>query len=401
MAEDTMIRISMFGGFEITNQNKIIKETSNRSKKIWNLLGFIIVNRYNHLTQNDYIDMLWPDDVSSNPINALKTLLYRCRSLLEPLLTDKEQFILSGNGSYHWNNDLNCTVDIEEFERFYHLAQNSAYPINERLTSYKNAIYLYKGDFLSKHANELWVIPIATHYHSLYLECVKTYLTLLEEQNNYTEIINCCNKSLQIDAFDEKIHAFLIRAYLKEGNTIAALNHYDNATDILYQNLGVKPSKELRNLYLDMMKTQKTLEMNLAVIQNDLKEADYKIGAFVCEYGVFQETYRLISRQCARDGRSVYIGLITVCEANGEIPPLQTLNHIMEKLLASIIISLRRGDVVSKYSGAQYVILLPSITLEDGTLVLERIIKKYYQTNKKNKVQLKYKLRQLDIDSEL
>ena len=212
-------------------------------------------------------------------------------------------------------------------------------------------------------------------------------------------MITCCKQILQIDAFDEIIHTFLIRAYFKEGNTTAALNQYDTATDILYQNLGVQPSKELRDLYMDMMKIQQTLEMDLTVIQNDLKETEYKTGAFVCEYGIFKETYRLISRQCARDGRSVYIALITICETNGNIPPLNKLSNIMQNLLDIIVNNLRRGDVVSKYSGAQYVLLLPSATLEDGILILERIINKYYQTTKKTKIQLKYKLRQIEISS--
>ena len=123
MSKETTIQISMFGDLEIKNKDKILKETSNRSKKIWNLLGFIIANRNNSLTQQDYIDMLWPDGISSNPVNALKTILYRSRNLLDPVLIDNHtSFILSGNGSYYWNNEINCIVDVEEFERLYNKA---------------------------------------------------------------------------------------------------------------------------------------------------------------------------------------------------------------------------------------------------------------------------------------
>ena len=85
-------------------------------------------------------------------------------------------------------------------------------------------------------------------------------------------------------------------------------------------------------------------------------------------------------------------------ESNGSIPSLNKLDSTMKRLLEAINQSLRRGDVVSRYSGAQYVILLPSITYEDGTMVMERIIKQYYQSNRKCLLRLKYKLEQLSFE---
>ena len=70
----------------------------------------------------------------------------------------------------------------------------------------------------------------------------------------------------------------------------------------------------------------------------------------------------------------------------------------MKRLENAINASLRRGDVVSRYSGAQYVILLPNITYEDGGMVMERIIKQYYQANRRSILRLKYKLEQIVID---
>ena len=53
------------------------------------------------------------------------------------------------------------------------------------------------------------------------------------------------------------------------------------------------------------------------------------------------------------------IVLFTVCEPSGETPDLNVLDKVMEKLGAVIKHDLRRGDVISKYSGAQFVIMLP------------------------------------------
>lgn len=392
------ISISLLGKFEIQNGTANLEETVNRSKKMWNLLGFIVTYRNKHLSQGEFIDMLWPDEVSANPTNALKTLISRVRTLLEPVAVHNENFIISSHGSYHWNNQLNCVIDIEEFEKFCQKATNKSYPEEERIRFYKSALDLYKGDFLAKHSNELWTIPISTHFHNLYLDTAKNFFCLLEKRNDFETMEYYCTKALEIERFDETLHCVLIQTLLSQGNSIAALNHYEKATTMLYSTLDVKPSKKLRGLYMDIIRTQKTLEMDLNIIQNDLKEAEYKSGPFFCEYCIFQETYRLIARQAAREGRTVFLCLITVSDANGEIPSLTKLDAAMIRLLDAINLSLRRGDVVAKYSGAQYVILLPSITYEDGSMVMERIIKQYYQANRRSVLHLNYKLEQIILN---
>ncbi|MBQ1688118.1 MAG: SARP family transcriptional regulator [Lachnospiraceae bacterium] len=391
------LRISMLGTFEIVNDETKIEESLNRSKKMWNLLGYIITHRNRHISQTEYIDMLWPDEVSANPVNALKTLLSRVRNLLEPLKLNNESFIVSSQSSYHWNNQIPCKVDAEEFERLVKKASDDEYPEDVRIKHYKKALDLYKGDFLTKHSTELWVIPVSTYYHNLYIEAVKKFLALLQKQNDYETMEYYCAKALQIERFDEQLHCTYIQILVDQGNTFAALNHYEQTTNLLYSNLGVKPSKELQSLYLHIMHTQKTLETDLNIIQNDLKEAEYKTGPFFCEYVIFQETYRLIVRQAQREGRSVFLCLLTITDSHGIVPSLNTLEAAMKRLYDAIHVSLRRGDVVSKYSGAQYVILLPDITYEDGGMVMERIIKAYYHANRRSLLHLKYKLEQLSI----
>lgn len=392
------IQISLLGNFEIKNQDIKISETINRSKKMWNLLGFILTYRHKHISQDEYIKMLWPNESSSNPTNALKTLLSRLRTLLEPVAVNNENFILSSQGSYQWNNNLSCLIDTEVFEEYVKKGNNPDMSESQRISYYMEALQLYKGDFLARHSSEIWVAPVAAHFHNLYLDAAKSLLQLLQKQNDYENMEYYCTKALQISHYDETLHAFLIRTFLGQGNTLAALNHYEQTTKLLYQNLGIKPSKELRALYMDIIRTQKTLETDLSMIHNDLKEAEYKKGPFICEYCIFQETYRLIARQAVRAGRPVYLCLITLSDRNGNIPSLNQLDASMKRLLDAINKSLRRDDVVSQYNGAQYVILLPAITYEDATMVLERIIKQYYQNNKRSILHLNYKLEQIFLE---
>lgn len=389
------LRISMFGGIELSYGNNKIGENLNRSKKLWNLLAYIITHRNKNISQGEFIDVLWGQSECTNPENALKNLLYRVRNLLEPIKTMDKELILSSSNSYHWNNTLACTIDIEIFEHNIKLASNTSLDIETRICLYNEAIQLYKGSFLSNHSNELWVIPLSTHFHNLFLQAVISLAKLLENEHMYDEMLNICNYALQIDSLDEKLHILLIKAYLRQGNNKAALNHYKIASEILYKNLGVKPSPELKNLYHEIMKIQKELETNLSKIQSELKEHNDISGAFVCEYGFFQEAYRLESRHIERTRYSVFICLLTLNLPNGKLPSLDILNDAMESLLEVIVGCLRKSDIVSKYSKAQYVIMIPAKDYETCELIMNRIVNSYYSLNRKSFLRIKYNIEPL------
>lgn len=369
---------------------------------MWNLLAYIVSHRDKLISQQEFINALWGDESGQNPINALKTLLYRIRLLLTPL--EKKyaaEFILSQRGSYSWNNAINCKVDVDEFETLCRRAADEKLDEIKRISLYREAMDIYRGDFLPKLSMEFWVIPLSVHYHSLYLTAVKRFVDLLDRNGLYIEISQVCTNAIAIDPLDEDLHCMQIRALLRQGKNSAALSQYEKATDVLYRNLGIKPSDALRRLYVDIMRTNESLETDLGVIQDQLREAVAEPGAFVCEYGFFKEAYRLEIRRAARSGLAVFIGLFTVYTDTGEIPELSLLNPAMDQLLEAIKLSLRKGDVVSRYSGMQYVVMLPALTYEDGELVMNRIVNNFYKQIRRKPVKLHYRLQQLELPEEM
>ena len=391
------IRAVMLGDFRLYVGDVLIDDDISRSQKMWNLLAYLVVHRDRNVPQEELISVLWPDDNSQNPGNALKTLLYRTRATLLPLLGDEPQLILSQRGSYSWNHSLTCEVDAEQFAELAHQASDRSLLDAERLEIYRQATALYKQDFLPRLSEQLWVIPLATYYHTLYLDTVFEYAHLLLAAEQYAELANLLNAAIMIEPFNDKLHALLITALLRQGNSLAALNHYDAATELLYRNLGVRPSAELRALYHVIMKERRSLETDLVVIQKDLREAAARPGAFVCDYGFFREAYRLEARRAGRDGSCVHVALITVSLPDGKTPALKPLNTTMDQLLQAIRLNLRRGDVIARYSGAQYVMMLPTANYEDSQMVMERIVNSFYQQNRKNFLKISYKLQQLDL----
>lgn len=392
------IRVNMLGDFQLHIGDTKINDDLSRSQKMWNLLAYLIVHRDRNVPQEELIEMLWPEDDSLNPANALKTLLYRTRAMLMPMLGGELQLILSQRGSYSWNRDLPCHVDAEIFEQLVEQASEQRRSAAKRMDLYAQAMALYKRDFLPKLSDQLWVIPLTTYYHALYLQAVQDYAELLMATEQYSTLVDLCSSAIQIEAYDEKLHALLIRVLLRQGNGVAALNHYEAATDLLYRNLGVRPSEELRALYQEIMKEQKNLETDLGVIQEDLRETMVRPGAFVCEYGFFREAYRLESRRATRQGSCVHVALITISLPDGKTPPLALLNTTMDQLLHVLRLNLRRGDVVARYSGAQYVIMLPTANYEDSNMVMDRIITAFNQQYRKNFLRIGYKIQQMDLN---
>ena len=395
------IRAVMLGEFKLYVGDVLIDDDISRSHKMWNLLAYLITHRDRNVPQEELIDVLWPDDNSQNPGNALKTLLYRTRATILPLLGDEPQLILSQRGSYSWNHNLRCDVDAEQFADLAQQASDRSLSAAQRLNLYHEALSLYRKDFLPRLAEQLWVIPLATYYHAQYLEAVFEYSDLLLASEQYVELANLVNAAILIEPYDDKLHSLLITALLRQGNSLAALNHYDLATDLLYRNFGVRPSEELRALYHEIMKERKSLEMDLAVIQNDLQETASRPGAFVCDYGFFREAYRLEARRARREGSCVHVALMTVSLPDGKTPSLKPLNATMDQLLEAIRLNLRRGDVLTRYSGAQYVLMLPTANYEDSQMVMERIVNNFYQQNRKNFLKISYKLQQMDLEQSL
>ena len=96
-----------------------------------------------------------------------------------------------------------------------------------------------------------------------------------------------------------------------------------------------------------------------------------------------------------RSGMCVHIALITASMPDDSAPTLKQLNVTMDQLLSVLRGHLRSGDVVSRYSAAQYVVMLPAANLEDSHKVLERIVSAFYRQHRHNFLKITYKIREV------
>lgn len=371
-------QVKMFGEFSIRKGDVVVSKDQSRTKKVWMLLEYLIANRHSEISQEKLIDLLWAEEDCDAPLNALKNLIYRCRKTLSVLDPEqKDNFIIFERNTYAWNNAIPMAVDIERFDEVYRLATRASAPDDERLAYLLEAISLYRGEFLPKSSYSSWVVSKNAYYAGLYTDCIARAEPLLSKDGDYEQIIHICEHAVELYPFEEQLHRLLLQAYLKQKQPGKALRHYQHVLELFYHELNVDLTDSFKDLYDEISSGVNRIEHDLGVIKQDLRESEELDGAFLCNYDVFKSLYRLQARSMMRTGQSVYVALFTLNNQMGDTPSEKILQDAMPVLQDSVIESLRKGDIVSKYSSAQYVVILPLTTYENGEKVLRRITGKF------------------------
>lgn len=393
------LNIVMLGEFTLSSVQAEVSEQMNHSRKLWSILAFLLLNRDHPMNHEELTKALWEETKSKNPVNALKTQLYRVREMLQPITPPDQELIGTGKGHYYWNFELSIKIDVEEFEELIQLAFLRKTKREESVELLEKAVALYQGDFLPR-IQLPWTDEKRSELREKLLNAALYLASYYESIGNHERIVSLCKQTLEYHPLNEDLNTFYIRGLLHLGQHQEALVYYEKVNDRYISEKGEYPGDALRNLYGDIMQLQQQIETDLSTIQQKLHMQDPGLGAFVCDYSFFREAYCLELRRAERSKQSIYIALITVT-ANKKVASSvdsDRLALVMKRLLVVLKENLRRGDVISQYSASQYVLLLPtsayenSSAYENGILVLNRILSIYYKRNRRNDVILHCKL---------
>ena len=390
-----MIKVYLFGELYIerTDKNgqvKSIGESEIHSPLAVRLLAMMLKNYPNPVTSENLISELWPDDDAKNPLGTLKNLVYRLRTALKGI--GDEQFILTKSKAYSWNKDIPVELDVRIFEDEYKAGVHSTGGI--RKNHFLKAIGEYRGCLLEKHQDVYWAVSNAIRLESQFKDMSMEVCETLLDEEDYALAEDVATQALRFDSLSEDLYSCLIRALIGQKKFKLALEQYHMAEETLYENLDVNTPEKLQELWPLLMKQVQSKESDIKKVQQDLME-DYKQGAFFCEYGIFKKIYQLELRRVDRMGISVYMSLISIgVSPRYEVNDPEKLNEMlleaMNNLKELLLRNLRNGDVVTRYSKSQFIILLPTCQYETAKKVLERIKSAYVRSYPDSKMKLEY-----------
>ena len=372
---NNLLQISTLGRFVVKRGETTLSDKANRSYRLWELFKYLLTNRNRSFLPETITENLWPDNNYSHSRQVVRTQVCRLRQLLNDDNSDSESVVFV-QGCYQWDNKLDFWLDAEEFERFYRLAR--AKQVENHLQAveyYRTAIGMYQGEYLPECSFNEWVIPVRNYYRNIFLQCVLDFTMLLQKHNRHAEIVDICEKAVIIEPYEEELHLRLMEALLVEGKAKKARIHYEYITSLLYREFGVKPSHEMRRIYRLIQNKSAVVDMDLQYVQDELTGKKEDDGAFLCDPDVFRSIYKLERRRSERTGQAVFLGMITLAGLDSRSLPRDVQDKAMADLLELLVLTLRKGDVVTKWNDSQAVVILPGADVEQARKVLTRVEK--------------------------
>ncbi|GIV64417.1 MAG: transcriptional activator [Bellilinea sp.] len=212
-------------------------------EKARQLFQLLITHRQRWLLRDQIVDLLWPELDGESAVRDFKVALNALNRTIEPQRPREAIpfFVRRHENAYGINPQARVVVDADEFER---LAANN---LNHE-ESLRQALDLYQNDYLHECCYEDWSSIERERLRQVYFDVVQRLGELLGVQGRWDEVIAVCNTALMRDHTWEPGYRLIMRAYAARGNQAQVIQTYQRCWKILWEELGVEPSLETRDL---------------------------------------------------------------------------------------------------------------------------------------------------------
>jgi DNA-binding SARP family transcriptional activator len=375
--EPAVISVRFFGDLVLSLGDQTVGDGDNRSRKAWLLLAYLLYFHHRFVPAGELIDLLWGGKENcADAANSLKTVLHRVRTTLDRLGPNVgHDLLIRKERCYGCSAAFVLRLDLDEFEQL--CKPDAALPADEQLARYRQALELYRGDFLSKLSAEPWVTPIAAYYRNLYVQTALEAVALLDETQQPEAVVSLCERAMRVEPYNEALCLHRMRAQVAQGQPAQALASYEALRQLLASHFGIQPCEELCALQQQIFHSVNDSALPFDTIHEQLNEDLGASGAMVCGYDYFKVLYHALARGQIRSGAIMHIALFSLTDANGGTLPKRSLTCAAENLQALLQRLLRKGDVITRCSVSQFLVILPQANYENSCAVCDRILKAF------------------------
>ena len=252
LAKDAPLRIQTFGSFQVWLDGTELGPAAWGREKALHLFQFLVTMRQSglYVHKEQIIDRLWPDVDLDDGDRDFKVALHTINKTLEPERKPRtEPHFIHRHGLTYGLNLAGIWIDADEFERLIAVG-NQAKPHDEQtaIHCYRQALALYKGDYLPERRYEDWSSAERERLQVLALGMMTTLANLMLAQSPL-ESIRLTQRVLAIDPIWEDAYRIQMQAYVSQGNRPLAIRTYQQCVAALADELGLEPLPETQQLF--------------------------------------------------------------------------------------------------------------------------------------------------------
>lgn len=395
------IKVQFFGKFNIFyNGTPVAGEKVHKESQFNRLMLALLWAWPNGIERDELERFAVGENEMSEKHTALRIIIYKTKKKLVKLGLPDINLIYQEKGVVYWCKEIPVVADCRQMEAYYAKAEamqetRSKEEIEKRMLLYMDAAYLYKGEFLELFAAEVEITHLAKKYRELFVSCIDRASKMMERLKDWDNLEMLGRFAVSAQPFcnwEILVMEALIQKHMYEDAT----TYYSDVVDFYLKECGIYPSENLMHIMDELEDSVLHSEGTLDSIQTNLEEREEAVhGGYYCSFPVFKGIYQMLGRQVQRTGLNAYLML---CNITGSESCLNGNEKKQEELSAdlreAIEMSIRRGDMFTRYGKGQYLILLFDTGLENCKIVQKRINRAF--SEKGHRDMLKYHTRSIN-----
>ena len=254
------------------------------------LLADLLVNAGRVVPADRLVEDLWGDDPPGNPANTLQGRVSALRRALGPaggaLVTRPPGYLLEAGPEQ---------VDAGRFERLVAEATAAAAGEGPRAArQLEEALGLWRGPALAEFADQPWAQAEAARLEELRLAATEALVELRLAAGGHAGLVGELEGLVAAHPTRERLRGQLMVALYRSGRQADALGAYQQAREVLAEELGIDPSPELQRLHQQILLQDPALEAaapDRALPRHNLPE---RLTSLVGREGELREVAKLV-----------------------------------------------------------------------------------------------------------
>ncbi|MDO5418390.1 MAG: BTAD domain-containing putative transcriptional regulator [Lachnospiraceae bacterium] len=409
----TQFYARLMGTFSLSFNGQMIPIDANPQAKYMRLLLLLIKSGNEGMSRKKLIEIIQPEDADiEKRMNNFRQKVYLLRKALASSGLPEGHYIVQKDKQFYFSAEYQLETDTGQLDEIVRKIRSGVREGPEYQKLLWEFCQNYNGEFLPMLSGEEWVAVEAAYYQNWYFWCLNELCGILKQQGQFEKMLELCTAASQMHPYDDW-QAMQMECLMSMNRYREALKVYEQASETFYEDLGLSSVDKVMARYRSSGGQMYYAASALTGIKNGLSEVETAEGAYQCSYPSFVDMYRVMVRM---EERMKWEHVLMMCtmekpEADESMPenadePKKSenaddpkkpensgerkksgdanepdvrdgLEQRMEQFRQVLRRGIRSGDVYTRYSENQFLVLLVGAGAQNGAAIAARLEKSW------------------------